>query len=198
MIKDNTENAGNVSCPGVLFVILSALLDIALLIAASQSWRHCGLLPVAWLLASGIWLFLTAVVLFSVARFLAARSRGVKQAGRAIVIVMNIGILLLVLFVPLDRFWLDLKFQFNQNLYNHIVELVEQGILKLNDGGYVSLPVEYSHLSACGGQVAVDTSDEVNRVFFFTSRDTFRSNFTGYMYRSDSKAPQPDDFLEVH
>jgi hypothetical protein len=107
-------------------------------------------------------------------------------------LVVNIGTLLIIQCVPFTAIWLDLEFRWNWKGYNKVIKLVEEGEIEAEDHYLVTLPTEYRHLSKGGGQIMVNTRDDVTQVFFFTFRGVL-DNFSGYMYRSDDNPPQPGD-----
>ena len=107
-------------------------------------------------------------------------------------LAINLGVLATLWFVPFTRLWLALEFRMNWQGYNEVITLVETGEIQPTGQGLATLPPEYCRVSRdC--EILIDTSDEVTRVFFFTFRGVL-DNFSGYMYRSDSRPPELLDF----
>jgi len=110
--------------------------------------------------------------------------------------IISVVTLLVVLIVPSGSIVRDLIFRSRLNEYNEVVHLVQQGSIRTKNthSNRVLLPPEYSHLSNCGGEILVDTHDDITRVFFFTDYQPGWNSFGGYLYRLDGKPAQPGDF----
>lgn len=179
----------------LLILVLGSLLFnfIAISIIADQ-WELIDILTPFLLGPIIVFLRFTQIglILLSIIYFIYRVRKGIIQAF--IPLAINIGALLIVLFVPFTKIWLDRQFKSNWEDYQAIIEQVEKGeIAPDGDDELVMLPLEYQHLSKGGGEIMVDQSGGVKRVFFFTFRGVL-DNFSGFMYRSDNSSPQPDDF----
>jgi hypothetical protein len=139
------------------------------------------------------------VILVVISGFHLRRSQAASNQRRAwLPLAINVGTLLTVatgFTMQIERTYDEFKFQRNQNSYQEIVRLVGEGRIRSNPDSFALLPQEYQFLSECGGEIMIDTSGGVTRVFFFTYRDMF-DDFAGYEYRSDNQPPQRDDFSE--
>lgn len=136
-------------------------------------------------------LALVALIMGSLIYLLLGINDNVKLA--AVPLVINVGTLLIVRFVPFSSLWQEMRFQLHQTEYDEVVRLVESGAIQPDAFGYAELPFSYRALTRDGSTIRIDRSEGVTRIFFYTSRHTSQ-NFTGYFYRSDNNPPQPGEF----
>jgi hypothetical protein len=148
---------------------------------------HLGNNPILASLQLGLVAFIFGSLLY----LLLKAGENLKVA--AVPLVINIGTLLIVRFVPFGNLWQELRFQGNMIRYEEVVELVESGALQPDTDGYVALPFRYRTLTDDGDTVRIDTGDGVTRIFFYTSRQS-PQNFSGYFYSSDNNPPQTGEF----
>jgi hypothetical protein len=111
----------------------------------------------------------------------------------AVPLVINVGTLLIIRFVPFGGLWQELHFQGNLLRYEEVVRLVESGMLPADAEGYATLPFRYRSLTKDGPTIRIEASDGATRIFFYTSRHT-PQNFSGYFYSSDNNPPQTGEF----
>jgi hypothetical protein len=177
-----------------LFFLATLLVCITLILGTTLKWGPvCYFmqnLPLAFL-PLVVWFFFGLSVVGSILYLLFNLRTDRKFA--LWLLAANLSALLIVLFVPLSDTHRHFIFQNNSGSYDAVVKLAEAEILQPDENGFAVLPDEYRHLSRCGGEIMIDNSNGVTRVFFFTFRDMF-DDFAGYLYRSDDKTPQPDDF----
>ena len=140
---------------------------------------------------TGLQLALVALIMGSLLYLVLQASCGLKLA--AVPLIINVGTLLIVRFVPFDGLWQEMRFQWHWADYNNVVQLVENGSLQPDEQGYALLPHRYRSLVRDGDAVRINTDDDVTRIFFYTKRQSPQS-FSGYLYRSDNNPPQPGDF----
>ena len=166
-------------------VILIGITAVSHLFTASptQLWAN----PIM----TSLQLALIALIIGSLLYLMLQVSCGLKLA--AVPLIINVGTLLIVRFVPFNGLWQEMRFQLHQADYEKVVQLVESGAIQPNEQGYARLPHRYRALVHDGDAIRVDKSDDVTRVFYYTKRNS-QGNFSGYYYRSDNKPPQPDDF----
>lgn len=134
---------------------------------------------------------LVALILASLL-YLALRSNHTVKVA-ALPLLINIGTLIIVHFVPFAALWQEFNFYWYFSSYKEAVNLVETGTLQPTDHGFAILPASLAHLSANNGTVMIDKREAATMAFFFTKRRTGQ-NFAGYMYRSDNNPPQVGDF----
>lgn len=111
----------------------------------------------------------------------------------AVPLVINVGTLLIVRFVPFGSLWQEMCFQSNMLRYEEVIQLVENGVFAPDAAGYAILPFRYRSLSDDGRTIRIETSDEATRIFFYTNRQTDK-NFSGYFYSADNNPPQTGQF----
>ncbi len=148
---------------------------------------HLGNNPILASLQLGLIAFIFGSLLY----LLLKAGENLKVA--AVPLVINIGTLLIVRFVPFGNLWQELRFQGNMIRYEEVVELVKSGALQPDADGYVALPFRYRTLTNDGDTVRIDNGDGVTRIFFYTSRHASQ-NFSGYFYSSDNNPPQTGEF----
>ena len=136
-------------------------------------------------------LVLVALIVGSLLYLLLRAGDSVKLA--AVPLVVNIGTLLIVRFVPFDGLWQEMRFQWHWAEYNKVVQLVESGALQPDEQGYARLPLRYRALVHDGDSVRIEIHEDVTRIFFYTKKQSPQA-FSGYFYRSDNNPPQPGDF----
>lgn len=107
-------------------------------------------------------------------------------------LLINIGTLLIIIFVPFTSMWLNWQFNSNWQEYNEVVQLIEDGEIKPDENGAIRLPPKYRHLSKGGGWIEVEKKDGVTRIFFYTFVGVL-DNFSGFMYSSDNSPPKRGD-----
>ncbi len=111
----------------------------------------------------------------------------------AVPLIINVGTLLIVRFVPFGGLWQEMRFQWHWADYNEVIRLVESGALQPDQDGFAQLPFRYRNLVQEGNAVRIQTHDDVTRIFFYGRRQS-DANFSGYFYSSDNTPPQPGDF----
>ena len=122
---------------------------------------------------------LVAFIFGSLLYLLLKAGENVKIA--AVPLVINVGTLLIIRFVPFGSLWQELRFQSNMLRYEEVVQLVESGALQPDADGYATLPFRYRTLTNDGATIRIHTSDGVTRLFFYTNRHSAQ-NFSGYFY----------------
>ena len=186
--KGNTWNLPSFGTVSILFgVVLIAITAMQWTLIESFTPFCFGPILLA------MWAFLGLLILASIVYVPIEFAEDPAKAF--IPLAINIAVLLIIWFVPFTSIHLDSEFSSNWNDYNEVVKSVEEGEISPDDQGHVLLPQEYRHLSKGGGEIMIDTSDGVTRVFFFTFRGVL-DNYSGVMYRSDDKPPQSGDFGE--
>ena len=118
---------------------------------------------------------------------------GENMKVAAVPLVINIGTLLIVRFVPFGNLWQELHFQGNLLLYEEVAQLVESGALHSDADGYATLPFRYRKLTNDGDTIRIAASDDAIHIFFYTSRYSGQT-FSGYFYSSDNNPPQTGEF----
>jgi hypothetical protein len=179
--------------------IISILVGLSWIALETFRWENdCYMVP-------GLFLFTILyclvppilLVLLGVSGLYVRRSRAASNHRRAwLPLVINFGALLIVVVGLLTRpgyMYHELKFRWNQDRYDEVIRLVGEGRVQPDPDGFALLPPEYWFLSSCGGEIMIDMSGGVTRVFFFTYRDMF-DDFAGYQYRSDNQPPERNDF----
>ncbi len=111
----------------------------------------------------------------------------------AVPLIINIGTLLIVRFVPFNGLWQEITFQWRWADYNEVVHLVESGRIQPDEQGYAPLPLRYRTLVKDGSVIRISAADGVTRIFFY-DKHTSPQIFSGYYFRSDNNPPQPGDF----
>ena len=149
--------------------------------------NHLGNNPILTSLQLGLVAFIFGSLLYLLLR------AGDSLKVAAVPLVINVGTLLIVRFVPFGTLWQELRFQGNMIRYEEVVQLVESGALQPDADGYVPLPFRYRTLSDDGATIRMDTSDGVTRILFYTSRHAAQ-NFSGYFYSSDNNPPHTGEF----
>ncbi len=161
-----------------------------------------GITAVAHLLtdsSAGLWanpvmtslqLALVALIIGSLLYLLLRVGDGAKLA--AVPLIINIGTLLIVRFVPFGGLWQEIHFQWLWADYNKVVQLVESGALRPDEQGYIRLPLRFRAL-VTDDVIRLDTSEGITRIFFYTKKNS-SLNFSGYLDRSDNSPPQTGDF----
>ncbi|MBA3532047.1 MAG: hypothetical protein H0T73_09030 [Ardenticatenales bacterium] len=102
---------------------------------------------------------------------------------------------MIILGIPLHQWWNKFFFRLNNHTFQAVVVMVESGEIQPDENHIAQLPPPYEYLSRCGGEIMIDQSNGITRVFFYTYRDMF-DDFAGYLYRSDFNPPQKNDFEE--
>ena len=119
-------------------------------------------------LVAALHFILIAFILASFVYLMLGTGQHVKVA--AIPLLINVGTLIIVRFVPFVDLWESFRFQWHRQAYNEVVALVESGKVAVSDQGLGQLPPEYRHLSADGGQIMVSNAGGVTAIFFFSTR----------------------------
>lgn len=166
---------------GVVLIGITAVSNLFL--DASHLWNN----PILASLQLGLVAFIFGALLY----LLLKAGENVKVA--AVPLVINVGTLLIVRFVPFGTLWQELRFQGNMLRYEELVQLVESGALQPDADGYAALPFRYRTLTNDGDTIRISTGDETIRIFFYTSRHS-EQNFSGYFYSSDNNPPQTGEF----
>ena len=166
-------------------VILIGVTAVAHILASSSS------LPGDNPVTTSLQLGLVALIVGSLLYLMLRARDSVKLA--AVPLVINIGTLLIVRFVPFGGLWQEMRFQSHWADYNEVVRLVESGVIQADEQGFATLPSRYRALVHDGSAIRIDKSDGITRIFYYTKYQS-QQNFSGYFYRSDDNPPQPDDF----
>ncbi len=116
-----------------------------------------------------------------------------KSASFFLFVIALWSVVMIISAVVFSRKLEDKLFEWRAAQYEQVIQLIESGELQTTQGIMAQLPIQYRHLSACGGEIAIDQSDNVTRVLFFTYRG-YLSEIGGYIYRSDDLEPQANDF----
>ena len=116
---------------------------------------------------------------------------GDGRAQAALPLFINIGVLLIIRFVPFGTIWQDVHFQGKVNDYNTVVQMMESGAFS---DGWVALPDQYDHLSGYQGQVFVTTLANGGVQIIFPTTAVADGKMTGYVYRTDDQTPQSNLF----
>jgi hypothetical protein len=146
----------------------------------------------AWVepFSTGLRFTLLALLLASIG-FLAFNSQsGLKLA--ALPLFINMGTVMIILFVPFDALWEELNFRWQTPNYQAAAKLVETGAVVPDVTGVAYLPSQYQHLSADNGRIQIIQRAEATEILFIQERQG--SSFTGYIYVSDNSPPRTDDF----
>lgn len=131
-------------------------------------------------------LMLSALTAVSILYFVARA--GVDLAAALVPLLINLGLVLLVIFMPFDNVWETSRFRLYAGPYQYAAQLAINGQLTAEPSGEFLLPVGYRYLSD-GGRVALQQRGEATYIFFYTRRDA-GGNHVGYMYRSDGSFPE--------
>lgn len=166
---------------GVVLIGITAVSHLFL--DAGRLWNN----PILASLQLGLVAFIFGSLLY----LLLKAGENVKVA--AVPLVINVGTLLIVRFVPFGSLWQELRFQGNMFRYEEVVQLVESGALLPDAGGYATLPFRYRTLTNDGDTIRIETGDGVTHIFFYTGRPSLQ-NFSGYFYSSDNNPPQTGEF----
>ena len=148
---------------------------------------HLGNNPIL----SSLQLGLVAFIFGSLLYLMLKAGDNVKVA--AVPLIINVGTLLIVRFVPFSSLWQELRFQGNLIRYEEVVQLVESSALSSDADGYAILPLRYRNLTHNDGIIRIGTRDDTTRIFFYTSQNA-PQNFSGYFYSSDNNPPQTGEF----
>ena len=108
------------------------------------------------------------------------------RVQRVIILSIFVGVLLLgVLVVRLSKILRDPA---HNGDYDHVVQLVQSGVLKpaSDQGVAITLPQEYQYLSSTG--ILLISPDHETTISFSVDAGS------DYMYLSDNEAPTTDDF----
>ena len=146
----------------------------------------------AWMepFATGMRFTLLALLLASIGYLALNAHVGLKLA--ALPLFINLGIIIILLFVPFDSLWDELGFRWQFPNYKAVVNSVESGGITPDVNGMAYLPQQYQHLSVDNGRIQIIQRGETSEIFFVTERDG--SKFAGYIYVSDNTPPQTGDF----
>lgn len=116
---------------------------------------------------------------------------------------INISCLLIVLFVPFTAIAIDLDFRINYEKRAQVVSMVESGKLQPNinyNRSLILLPARYRGLSNGGGEIVVERAGNATEILFYSFRGVL-GNFSGFVYRTDDRAPTRGDlggnFVEI-
>lgn len=113
--------------------------------------------------------------------------------------LVNVGVLLIVLFVPFTQLTVALNFKWNYRKRMAVVSQVLDGRLGKTisktggRGGLVHLPPPYQGTSAGGGDILIYQRDGQTLIFFFDFRGVLDS-FAGFVYSTGNTRPQNGDF----
>jgi len=98
--------------------------------------------------------------------------------------------------IPLHLVRDDLIFWLRAADYNRIVEMVDAEEITPDRRGIAQIPISYSYLTACQGQIAIERTQDVTKILFFTYLGAM-GEVGGYMYRSDGLPPEDTDLSRV-
>lgn len=104
--------------------------------------------------------------------------------------------ILLWLFFPFTQVMLDIDFKINKSEREEVVNMVENGTLKLNvpnSSDAIQLPKKYKHLSKGGGKIFIEEENNQYSILFLTNSGILDS-FSGFVYSPKDKKPSQNDF----
>lgn len=163
---------------GVIMVVLTAVGT-----SLSSPWQPSKTEPLVDMLQ----FILVALILASLAYLLVRAGEGVKVT--AVPLVINIGTLVILQFVPFGAIWEEARYRYRVPNYEVVVEKVESGEWQPDSNGRLALPGQYQNLSADNGRVWVQRDGTAVTIFFMTEQLGLNV-YAGYLYRSDGRAPQ--------
>lgn len=167
---------------GVIMVVLTAVGT-----SLSSPWQPSKTEPLVDMLQ----FILVALILASLAYLLVRAGEGVKVT--AVPLVINIGTLVILQFVPFGAIWEEARYRYRVPNYEVVVEKVESGEWQPDSNGMLTLPGQYQQLSADNGRVWVQRDGTAVTIFFMTEQLGL-NKYAGYLYRSDGRAPHSDGF----
>ena len=146
----------------------------------------------AWMepFSTGLHFTLLALLLASIGYLAFNAQSGLKLA--ALPLFINVGTIVIVLFVPFDALWEELSFRWQTPNYQAAARMVEAGTIVPDVEGVAYLPYQYRHLAAENGRIQVIERESVTRILFVKERQG--DSFAGYVYVSDNSPPQTGDF----
>ena len=115
------------------------------------------------------------------------------RATSLLPMVMQVGALLLVMWVPLSYLYINANFALFKDQREKVVAKVNSGELKPNvkyDAHMISLGDSFPNLSVGGNQVVVYEYRKKKYVFFYTFRGFLDSNSSGFIYVPKGGDPQ--------
>lgn len=190
ILSDNPVRNPDFPSFGLVSIWFGAVLTTLTMIAHASPGSQIGYW--SWPLVQGMKFLLMAMILASAFYLPLNAQHGVKWA--ALPLFINVGTLMIVQLVPFTQLWEAARFHWRVGQYENVVQLVESGQLVAGESGTLMLPDEYRSLSPVDGRIAVETSEGVTAVFFFTEQKG-PLEFAGYLYRSDLNPPQQGEFL---
>ena len=165
---------------GALMILFSAVTHLAIG-EQNQAWME----P----FANGLRFTLLALMLASIGFLIANAGDGLKTAVMPLFI--NLGTVIILLFVPFDSLWDQLSYRWQIPYYKQVASMVESGAVLPDVTGTAVLPVNYDHLTE-NGRIQIMQKEEATEILFITEQqDHF---FAGYLYISDNTPPQTGDF----
>ncbi len=105
---------------------------------------------------------------------------------------INLGVVIILLFVPFNALWEELNFRWQSPNYTQIANMVEAGTIPVDVTGAAYLPRKYQHLSADNGRIQILRRGTTTEILFINQRKG--NAFAGYIYVSDNTPPQTGDF----
>lgn len=133
---------------------------------------------------------LLALLLASIGYLFTNSTAALKIA--AIPLFINIGTVIIILFVPFNNLWDGLSFRWQIPNYKQVTHLVETGTIVPDVTGMAYLPQKFQHLSTDNGRIQIMQRGETTEIFFV--KEIRGNSFAGYIYVSDNSPPQTGDF----
>ncbi len=163
---------------GVLMVALTAVGT-----SLSSPWQPSKTEPLVDMLQ----FILVALILASLAYVLVRAGEGVGVT--AVPLVINVGTLVILQFVPFGAIWEEARYRYRVPNYEAVMQKVESGEWQPDSNGILTLPEQYQNLSADNGRIWVQRDGTAVTIFFMTEQLGL-NEYAGYVYRSDGRAPQ--------
>lgn len=165
---------------GALLIAFSAITHLAIG-ERNQAWMD----P----FVNGLRFTLLALMLASIGFFFANSGDGIKTA--VLPLFINLGTVIILLFVPFDSLWDQLRFRWEVPYYKQVAAMVESGAIPPDVTGTAFLPANYNHLTE-NGRIQIMQNGETTEILFITEQQDHY--FAGYLYISDNTPPQTGDF----
>jgi hypothetical protein len=97
---------------------------------------------------------------------------------------INIMTLVIILFVPLTKFWIKFDYWWYINEREKVIELIQSGVLSPNvnhNKSLIALPSSFPNISSGGNEVVVKEYNHNKYIFFYTFRGIL-DNYSGFLY----------------
>ncbi len=166
---------------GMLLIVFTAVTHLAIG-ERNQAWME----P----FSTGLHFTLLALLLASIGYLAFNAQAGLKLA--ALPLFINVGTIMIILFVPFDALWEELSFRWQSPNYQTAANMVQAGTIVPDVEGVAYLPSQYRHLSAENGRIQIINQNGITKILFVKEQQG--TNFAGYIYVSDNSPPQTGDF----